>query len=86
MDRRKYDLDLGYEGIYGKGLVGVLMALANWAVSIPLGVLFLFFTIIALLLLGPRWAIPIKARVREANQARAINDVDNALAASPTTI
>jgi len=27
----------------------------------------------------PRWAIPIKARVREANQARAINEVVNAL-------
>ncbi|KAH9964132.1 hypothetical protein BC827DRAFT_1154124 [Russula dissimulans] len=27
----------------------------------------------------PRWAIPIKARVREANQARAINEVLNAL-------
>jgi hypothetical protein len=32
-----------------------------------------------LLLLDPRWAIPIKARVREANQARAINEVVNAL-------
>ncbi|KAI0268802.1 kinase-like protein [Gloeopeniophorella convolvens] len=27
----------------------------------------------------PRWAIPIKARIREANQARAINEVVNAL-------
>jgi len=33
----------------------------------------------SLLLLDPRWAIPIKARVREANQARAINEVVNAL-------
>jgi hypothetical protein len=56
------------------------MALANWAVSIPLpGIYFPFFTIITLLLLDPRWAIPIKARVREANQARAINEVVNAL-------
>ncbi len=30
-------------------------------------------------LLGPRWAIPIKARVGEANQARAINEAVNAL-------
>jgi protein-serine/threonine kinase len=29
--------------------------------------------------LDPRWAIPIKARVRETNQARAINEVVNAL-------
>jgi protein-serine/threonine kinase len=33
----------------------------------------------SLLLLDPRWAIPIKARIREANQARAINEVVNAL-------
>jgi protein-serine/threonine kinase len=56
------------------------MALENWAVSISLpGIFFPFFTIITLLLLDPRWAIPIKARVREANQARAINEVVNAL-------
>ena len=55
------------------------MALVNWAVSIPLpGMFFPFFTTITLLLLDPRWAIPIKARVREANQARAINQVVNA--------
>ncbi len=56
------------------------MALANWAVSIPLpGILLPFFTIVTLLFLDPRWAIPIKVRVREANQARAINEVVNAL-------
>ena len=56
------------------------MALAKWAVSFPLPWLFFpFFTVITLLLLNPRWAIPIKARVREAIQARAINEVVNAL-------
>jgi protein-serine/threonine kinase len=37
------------------------------------------FSPFQLFLLDPRWAIPIKARVREANQARAINEVVNAL-------
>jgi protein-serine/threonine kinase len=55
------------------------MVLASWAVSVPLlGIFFPFFSP-SLLLLDPRWAIPIKARVREANQARAINEVVNAL-------
>jgi protein-serine/threonine kinase len=40
--------------------------------------IFSFFFSLSLLLLDPRWAIPIKARVREANQARAINEVVNA--------
>jgi hypothetical protein len=55
--------------------------LANCAVSIPrpgIIIIFPFFTTITLLLLDPRWAI-IKARVRGANQARAINEVVNAL-------
>ena len=38
---------------------------------------FLSFT--TLLHSDPRWAIPIKARIRQANQARAINEVVNAL-------
>jgi hypothetical protein len=40
--------------------------------------IFPFLTII-IPVLDPRWAMPIKARVREANQARAINEVVNAL-------
>jgi hypothetical protein len=55
------------------------MALASWAVSIPLLGAYLPFFSLPLLLLDPRWAIPIKARVRETNQARAINEVVNAL-------
>ena len=55
------------------------MVLANWAVSVPhSGTYFPFFSL-SLLLLDPRRAIPIKARVREANQGRAINKIVNAL-------
>ena len=55
------------------------MVLANWAVSRPSSRNAFPFFSPSLLLLDPRWAIPIKARVREVNQARAINEVVNAL-------
>jgi len=57
------------------------MALASWAVGIPLPGVH-FPPSLLLLLLDPRWAIPIKARVREASQARAINEVINAASSS----
>src|SRR6266436_5477530 len=50
--------------------------LANWAVSIPLpGTLSPF----SLLHSDPHYTIPIKARVRESNQAHTINEVVNAV-------
>src|ERR1700677_4080818 len=53
------------------------MALANCAVSVSPTRKYLPFT--TSLHLDPRWAIPIKARIRQANQARAINEVVSAL-------
>jgi protein-serine/threonine kinase len=44
---------------------------------LPTGKYFVSFT--TLLHSDPRWAIPIKARIRQANQARAINEVVSAL-------
>jgi hypothetical protein len=54
--------------------------LANWrsAILSPEND-FPLFTTIALPLLDPRWAITIDAIVREVNQARAIDEVVNAL-------
>ena len=49
------------------------MVLTNWAVSCPSS-----RNAFPFLLLDQRWAIPIKARVREVNQAREINEVVNA--------